>query len=103
MLTAMPDAAMTWLWPVVFGLMGFVEPCAVGMTLLFIFTLEGRGAAQKVRQVVLFTITRNVVMGLLGILAAAAGSWFLGAQRGVWLAVGIVYMAIGVLYVPGRI
>lgn len=99
----MPDLAMTWLWPILFGLMGFIEPCAIGMTLLFVFTLEGKPAAQKVAQVAVFTLTRTVATGLLGVAAAMVGSLFLEAQKAVWILVGILYLWIGALYASGRI
>lgn len=86
-----------------FGLLGFVEPCAIGTTLLFLFTLEGCTAREKLGQVAAFTLTRTVAMGLLGVVAALVGTWFLGFQKAVWIAVGLLYVAIGVLYVTGRI
>jgi cytochrome c-type biogenesis protein len=91
------------LWPILFGLLGFIEPCAVGTTLLFVVTLEGKRARDKLQQVVFFTLTRTVVTGLLGVLAALVGAVFLGVQKAVWLLVGLVYAAIGLLYVTGRI
>ena len=93
----------TILLPIVFGLFGFIEPCAVGTTLFFLLTLDGKSDAQKVRQVVVFTLTRTVAMGLLGVLAALIGSLFLGLQKAVWIIVGLLYAAVGVLYVTRRI
>ena len=91
------------LWPILFGLLGFIEPCAIGTTLLFLITLEGRSATQKVAQVLAFTLTRTIATGLLGVVAALVGSWFLGLQKAVWVAVGLLYLAIGYLYISGRI
>ncbi len=93
----------SFLWPVLFGLLGFIEPCAVGTTLLFVVTLEGKAPGDKLRQVVVFTLTRTVVTGFLGVLAALVGSFFLGFQKVVWILVGVVYAAIGLLYITGRI
>src|SRR5947209_17924340 len=73
------------------------------MSLLFIVTLEGKSATQKMQQVVAFTVTRAVATGFLGILAAMVGTWFLGFQKAIWIAVGLLYIAIGALYVTGRI
>ena len=91
------------LWPILFGLLGFIEPCAIGTTLLFLITLEGRSATQKVAQVLAFTLTRTIATGLLGVVAALVGSWVLGLQKAVWVAVGLLYLAIGYLYISGRI
>ena len=97
------EFAALFLWPVGFGLMGFIEPCAVGSTLLFIKTTEGNTASIKTGQVFTFALTRALFTGLLGVLAAFVGSLFLGAQKAVWVLVGILYAAIGILYLTGRI
>jgi cytochrome c-type biogenesis protein len=91
------------LLPIGLGLFGFVEPCAIGATLLFIKTMEGAPARTKVAQVVAFTISRAVFTGLLGAIAVVIGALFLGLQKAVWLAVGLLYAGIGVLYLTGRI
>jgi cytochrome c-type biogenesis protein len=91
------------LLPIGLGLFGFIEPCAIGATLLFIKTLEGAPAPTKVAQVFAFTVSRAVFTGLLGAIAVLIGSLFLGLQKAVWLAVGLLYAGIGVLYLTGRI
>lgn len=91
------------LLPLGLGLFGFVEPCAIGATLLFIKTLEGASAATKVAQVLAFTVSRAIFTGLLGAIAVLIGSLFLGLQKAIWLAVGLLYAAIGMLYLSGQI
>jgi len=90
------------LLPIGLGLFGFVEPCAIGATLLFIKTTEGQPAGTKMAQVVAFTVSRAVFTGLLGALAVLIGALFLGLQKAVWLLVGLLYAGIGVLYLTGR-
>ena len=90
------------LLPVGLGLLGFVEPCSLGSTLLVIKHLEGRGAASKLAQVGVFAATRAVFVGLLGVLAVVLGSAFLGFQRAAWVGLGAVYLVIGLLYLAGR-
>ena len=97
------DSAALFLWPIGFGLLGFVEPCAIGSTLLFIKTTEGQAPAVKMGQVFAFTLSRALFIGLLGALAAFIGSMFLGVQKAVWLVMGTLYAAIGVLYLTERI
>lgn len=97
------DLASLILLPIGLGLFGFVEPCAIGATLLFIKTTEGAPAATKVAQVLAFTVSRAVFTGLLGVLAVLIGSLFLGLQKAIWVVVGLLYAAIGVLYLSGRI
>jgi cytochrome c-type biogenesis protein len=88
--------------PVGLGLLGFVEPCSIGSTLLVIKQLEGRGAASKLAQVGVFAGTRAVFIGFLGMLAAVLGTAFLGFQRAAWIGLGAVYVLIGLLYLAGR-
>lgn len=91
------------LLPIGLGLFGFIEPCAIGATLLFIKTMEGSPTKTKVAQVIAFTLSRAAFTGLLGASAVVIGSLFLGLQKAIWLAVGLLYAAIGVLYLAGRI
>ena len=90
------------LLPVGLGLLGFVEPCSIGSTLLVIKHLEGKGAASKLTQVGVFAGTRAVFVGLLGVLAVVLGAAFVGFQRAAWVALGAVYVLIGLLYLAGR-
>ena len=90
-------------WPIGFGLFAFIEPCAIGATLLFIKTLEGQPARAKLTQVMTFTLARMLFTGMLGVTAVLVGSWFLGLQKAVWILVGVLYLFIGVLYLSGRI
>lgn len=97
------ELASFLLVPIGLGLFGFVEPCAIGATLLFVKTMEGAPAPTKVAQVLAFTLSRAVFTGLLGAIAVVIGSLFLGLQKAIWLAVGLLYAAIGVLYLTGGI
>lgn len=92
----------TVLLPAGLGLLGFIEPCSIGASLLFIKYLEGKDAMHKIVQVGVFAVTRALFMGGLGILAVVLGTAFLGLQKGVWIAFGIVYALIGVFYVIGK-
>lgn len=90
-----------WL-PLGLGLLGFVEPCAIGATLLFVKAMEGQSAARKLVQVSLFTLVRALVIGVLGALAAVVGERFFGLQRAVWVALGALYLALGVAFLLGK-
>lgn len=90
------------LLPVAFGLVGFVEPCSIGSTLIVIKHLQGRSAAEKIAQVSVFAATRAVFIGLLGLLAVVLGAAFLGLQKAAWVALGSVYVVLGLLYLTGK-
>lgn len=89
--------------PVGLGLLGFVEPCSIGSSLLFIRYLEGKPPAARTAQVTAFALTRAAFMGLLGLAAALIGAAFIGAQKGAWIVLGMVYILIGVLYASGQL
>jgi cytochrome c-type biogenesis protein len=88
--------------PVGLGLVGFVEPCSLGSTLLFVKYLEGKDAGQKLTQVSVLTGTRALSIGLLGALATLIGSAFLGLQKAAWVLLGAVYLLIGLLFLIGK-
>lgn len=88
--------------PIGLGLLGFVEPCSIGSSLLFIKYLEGKSAATKLAQVAVFTATRALFVGLLGVLAVVVGATFLDFQKGGWIVLGAIYVAIGALYLFGQ-
>jgi cytochrome c-type biogenesis protein len=88
--------------PAALGLVGFIEPCSIGSSLIFIKYLERKVAARKLAETVLFAATRAVFIGALGILAVLLGTAFLGLQKGAWILLGAVYLVIGALYATGR-
>jgi len=91
------------LLPIGLGLFGFIEPCSIGSTLIVIKQLEGKSAAEKLAQIMVFAGTRAIFVGLLGVLAVLLGTVFLGVQRAAWLALGLLYAALGILYLTNRI
>lgn len=88
--------------PILFGLVGFVEPCSIGSTLLVLKQIEGQPTQAKIVQTVMFAATRAVFIGLLGMFAAVLGSAFLGLQKAAWLILGMAYIALGVLYLTNQ-
>lgn len=90
------------LLPIGLGLFGFIEPCSIGTTLLFIKLMEGKPAATKLGQVLSFAVARAVFTGLLGVGAALIGRAFLDFQKAAWLLMGLIYVAMGILYLTGR-
>lgn len=85
--------------PVFFGLIGFLEPCSIGSTLVMVKQMEGRSEREKIAQMLVFAATRALFIGLL---AAGVGSAFLGWQKGAWLLLGVFYVVLGAMYLGGR-
>ncbi len=92
---------MVWL-PLMLGLIGFIEPCSIGSSLLFVKYLEGKEVSLKIVQVSTFTIARALFIGTLGLFAVWLGTAFLGFQKGVWIVFGAIYLLIGVIYLTGK-
>ncbi len=88
--------------PAALGLLGFVEPCSIGSSLLFVKYLEDRSAAEKLRHTALFAVTRAAFIGALGVAAVAVGAAFVSFQKGAWIALGAAYALIGVLLLSGH-
>ena len=88
--------------PLGLGLLGFIEPCSLGSSLLFVKYLEGKAAIAQVAQTGVFILTRALLIGALGVVAALVGAVFLEFQKGAWLLLGTVYGLIGVLYLLGK-
>lgn len=91
----------TILLPIRLGLFGFIEPCTLGTTLVFIEFLENKSPRNKLVQTVGFALSRAVTIGLFGLLAAFLGSLFLGVQKDIWIALGSLYAILGLLVLTG--
>ena len=89
--------------PLGLGLLGFIEPCSVGTSLLFLQYLEGRPPATRVAQTLIFTVTRGIFIGLLGVIAVLVGSAFVDFQKGAWAVMGALYIALGIAYLTGYV
>lgn len=88
--------------PFSLGLLGFVEPCSIGSSLLFIGYVEGKAARVRAMQAIVFMVTRALFIGGLGALAAIVGSAFVGFQQVGWLLLGGLYIGLGLLYLSGN-
>ena len=84
------------------GLLGFVEPCTVGSSLLFVKYLEGRETASKIRATAVFAVTRGAFLGALGAGAALVGAAALDLQRGFWIVLGLAYAGLGAVFLAGQ-
>ena len=88
--------------PAALGLVGFIEPCSIGSSLLFVKYFEDRPATEKVKHTALFAVTRAVFIGALGVAAVAAGGAFVSFQKSAWLVLGVLYALIGVILLAGH-
>ncbi len=90
------------LLPVGLGLLGFVEPCTIGGHLIFLDTQKNRSSGEKTRAVAVFIIVRSIVAGLFGAFIAFLGHKMISMQTGLWLVFGLIYIALGLVFLTGR-
>lgn len=88
--------------PIGLGLFGFVEPCSIGASMVFLKSLEGKSTEDKVTQSVIFTLLRALLMGGLGVAAVAIGGQFFAYQKMAWIVFGTIYIVIGIFYAMGK-
>jgi len=88
--------------PIALGLLGFIEPCTIGGHLVFLDTQKERSKIAKIKAVVIFLLTRSFVAGLFGALIMFLGQSLISLQTGIWLVFGLIYFAIGVLFLAGK-
>ena len=78
------------------GLLGFVEPCSVGANMVFLGHLREKGRGARLRETAKFALSRSVVLGLFGLGISFLGGSVFAAQKGFWLLLGLLYLALGV-------
>ena len=78
------------------GLLGFVEPCSIGANMVFLGLLREKGRGARLRETAKFALSRSVVLGLFGLGISFLGSSVFAAQKGFWLLLGLLYLALGV-------
>jgi cytochrome c-type biogenesis protein len=98
----MDPLANTLLLPLGLGLLGFIEPCSIGASLLFLKSVESNPSRVKLLQAGVFTLTRAMVLAAIGAGAALVGTAFLGFQRAGYIVLGTIYVVLGLLYLAGQ-
>jgi len=90
------------LLPLGLGLLGFLEPCSIGSSLLFLKSVEVNLPSVRLVQAAVFTAARALFIGALGAVAALVGTAFLSFQRAAYILLGGVYAVLGLIYLAGQ-
>jgi len=93
--------ALDLLTPIGLGLLGFVEPCSLGANAAFLSYVAPLSGWRRVAETLTFTVSRGVFLGLIGAVAGAAGGAVLALQRWYIMALGVVFVLLGVLVLTG--
>jgi cytochrome c-type biogenesis protein len=81
--------------PLVFGLIGFVEPCSVGINIIFLNRINGFKRARRISETLIFTFVRGTFLGLAGLSAAFIGGRIFTIQSSVFVILGVIYVVLG--------
>jgi cytochrome c-type biogenesis protein len=88
--------------PLAFGLVGFVEPCSIGIHMIFLGSVADAPPRRRLAGVAVFALVRAVLMAGVGLSAAWVGAQLFTWQSGWFLGLGAAYMAIGAWLTFGR-
>ncbi len=77
------------------GLLGFIEPSSLGAHGVILGQLREKERAARLAETAKFAAGRSLVLGLFGLLIAFFGGFVFTAQKGFWLALGLLYLALG--------
>lgn len=94
---------MAWyssiLLPFVFGLIGFAEPCSMGINVMFLSSVKDTPAANRIREIIVFMLLRALILAVLGLSAAFIGRHLFSFQSGIFIVLGVIYISIGFLMI----
>ena len=83
--------------PLLFGLVGFFEPCSLGINLIFLNRVQSMARARRIRESLIFTLMRAFILALVGLTAAFIGSKFITIQARLFIILGAIYIILGIL------
>jgi len=85
------------LLPFIFGLVGFFEPCSLGVNIIFLNHLQGFSRAKRLAETLSFMLSRGLVLAMAGLSAAFIGKRFIDIQGSLFLLLGAFFIVLGVL------
>jgi cytochrome c-type biogenesis protein len=81
------------------GLLGFIEPCSIGANGIFLGYLQTKERSTRLFEILKFSLGRSAVLGLFGLSITFVGSFIFSAQKGFWLFLGLLYLALGIIVI----
>lgn len=88
--------------PFLFGLIGFVEPCSMGINVMFLSSIQKTDRQKRLLEIAAFTLTRAVVLASLGLSVALIGGHLYVFQSNFFKVMGFLYVTVGVLMIFSR-
>ena len=84
--------------PLLFGLIGFVTPCSLGINTVFLAYITGKQRSTRIRQAVAFALTRGLFLAALGLLFGLIGQQVVGFQLVYRKIIGALFILLGVVF-----
>ncbi len=81
------------------GLLGFIEPCSIGANGIFLGYLQKIDRNFRIHETVCFALGHSVILGLFGLSVAFLGNFIFSVQKGFWLVLGLLCLALGLLVI----
>ena len=88
--------------PVLFGLVGFLTPCSLGVNFIFLAYINGKERAARLKLAITFTLARAVFLSTLGILFALIGQQIVGFEFIYRKAIGLLFVVLGGLFIMNK-
>lgn len=85
--------------PLLLGLLGFIEPCSLGINGIFLARIQSLDKLTRIKETLLFTLVRALVLSLLGLTAAFVGKKLFTFQSYYFIILGIFYALMGFAYI----
>jgi len=90
--------------PFVFGLIGFVEPCSMGINMMFLSAVHRAEPGRRIREIAVFMAVRALILAIFGLSVAFVGSKIFSFQKGFFTLLAVLYVAVGLLMIfPGSL
>jgi cytochrome c-type biogenesis protein len=85
--------------PFVFGLIGFVEPCSMGINMMFLSSIDRTSSARRFREIAVFMLVRALVLALLGLSVSLVGNSLFSFERFLFIFLASIYIVVGFLMI----
>jgi len=83
--------------PIAWGLIGFIEPCSIGINTLFLSHIQYKKDKNLFWEITIFILVRSLTLASLGFLLAWGGKEFFVIERSVFIVLGALYIIMGII------
>lgn len=85
--------------PLIFGVIGFITPCSMGVNTVFLGYITGKERPTRIRQAVAFSLTRGLFLAALGLVFGLIGQAVVGFQLIYRKLIGALFIVLGVAFI----